>query len=80
MEAARELELLDELVPEGELVDRALTRAREMAAAPSDTYATVKRQLRGHVLDAVDGGRDDPLAENWLGDDTAGAARGLLDG
>ena len=40
MEAARELELLDELVPEGELVDRALTRAREMAAAPSDTYAT----------------------------------------
>ena len=40
----------------------------------------MKRQLRGHVLDAVDGGRDDPLAENWLGDDTAGAARGLLDG
>ena len=80
MEAARELELLDELVPEEELVDRALTRAREMASAPSDTYATVKRQLRGHVLDAVDGGRDDPLAENWLGDDTEGAARGLLDG
>ena len=51
-----------------------------MAAAPSDTYATVKHQLRGKVLEAVGGGQDDPLAENWLGDDTAGAARGLLEG
>jgi hypothetical protein len=51
-----------------------------MAGAPPDTYATVKRQLRGHVLDAIDGGRDDPLAEGWLGEDTAGAARGILDG
>jgi enoyl-CoA hydratase len=79
MEEARDLQILDELVPDDGLLDRALTRAREMAEAPSKAYATVKRQLRGQVLDAVDGGRDDPLAEGWLGEDTAGAARGLLD-
>ncbi len=80
MEEAHELDVLDELATADELVDRALTRAKEMAAAPSETYATVKGQLRGHVLDAVDGGRDDPLAEGWLGEDTAGAARGILGG
>ena len=80
MEEALELQLLDELAPEGELVERALARAREMAAAPAATYATVKRQLRGDVLDAVASGADDPLADDWLGDETAGAARGLLDG
>ena len=79
MDEALGLGLLDELAPEGELVDRALARAREMAVAPSETYATVKRQLRGHVLDAVGSGADDPLAGSWLGDETAGAARGLLD-
>jgi enoyl-CoA hydratase len=79
MKEALGLDLLDELAPPDELLDRALTRAREMAAAPSETYARVKHQLRGQVLDAVDGGRDDPLAESWLGDDTAGAARGILE-
>lgn len=80
MEEALELQLLDELAPEGELVERALGRAREMAAAPAETYATVKRQLRGHVLDAVASGANDPLADGWLGGETASAARGLLDG
>jgi enoyl-CoA hydratase len=80
MEEARELEILDELAPEAELVDRALARARVMAEAPPRAYEVVKRQLRGDALDAVDWGRDDPLAENWLGEDTAGAARGVLDG
>ena len=80
MEEALELQLLDEVVTEGDLVERALARAREMAGAPADTYATVKRQLRGHVLDAVGAGANDPLADGWLGSETAGAARGLLDG
>ena len=80
MEEALELQLLDELAPEGELVERALARAREMAAAPAETYAKVKRQLRGDVLEAVGSGADDPLADNWLGSETAGAARGILDG
>ena len=80
MAEALELELLDELAPEGELVERALARAREMAGAPAETYATVKRQLRGDVLDAVRSGADDPLAEGWLGGETAGAARGILEG
>ena len=56
MEEALELQLLDELAPEAELVERALARAREMATAPAETYATVKGQLRGHVLDAVASG------------------------
>ena len=80
MAEALELALLDELAPEDELVERALARAREMAGAPAETYATVKRQLRGDVLDAVRSGADDPLADGWLGGETAGAARGILEG
>ena len=79
MEEALELQLLDEVAPEADLVERAVARAREMATAPAETYATVKRQLRGHVLDAVASGANDPLADGWLGGETAGAARGLLD-
>jgi enoyl-CoA hydratase len=80
MEEALELQLLDELAPADEIVERAVARARQMAAAPPETYATVKRQLRGDVLDAVNSGHDDPLAEDWLSDDTASAARGILGG
>lgn len=80
MEEALELQVLDELAPEGDLVERALDRAREMAGAPAETYATVKRQLRGDVLDAVESGANDPLAAGWLGNESAGAARAILDG
>ncbi len=80
MEEAHALGALDELAPEDELLERALARARELAGAPAETYATVKAQLRGPVLDAVASGAGDPLADGWLGGETAGAARGLLDG
>ena len=80
MDEALELDVLDEQVPEDQLLEHALARARVMAEAPSRTYEIVKRQLRGDVLDAVEWGRNDPLANSWLGEDTAGAARGVLDG
>ncbi len=80
MEEALELRALDEIAPPGELVERALERARELSQAPAETYGIVKRQLRGQVLDAVGSGADDPLADGWLGGETAGAATRLLDG
>lgn len=79
MQAALDLQVLDELAPEEALADRALARARELASAPVETYAAVKRQLRGHVLDAVSWS-EDPLADSWLGGETAGAMRGILEG
>ena len=73
----------DELVAPGEVVGRAVARARELAAIPSEAYATVKRQLRQPALAEIDqalAGSGDPLAGGWLGDETADAARAVLEG
>jgi hypothetical protein len=42
-------------------------------------YETVKRQLRGATLDRIAAAAaTDPLADAWLGDDTADAAAATL--
>jgi enoyl-CoA hydratase len=45
--------LVHKVVPAAELLDRALARARELAALPSLAFAQVKRQLRGPVAAAA---------------------------
>jgi hypothetical protein len=63
-----------------DVLGRALERAEELAALPRRTYERVKRQLRGPVLaavaDALDGA--DPLAGDWIGDETSDAAAARL--
>jgi enoyl-CoA hydratase len=80
---ALRLGLVDELAPPGDVLDRALEMAAELGDMPSDGYATVKRQLRGPALAAmqqvVDSGVD-PLAQGWLSAETGAAAEAAMHG
>jgi enoyl-CoA hydratase/carnithine racemase len=81
--AAQERGLLDEVVDQDAVLDRALEVAGELAAMPAQTYAYVKAQLRAPVIAegrrVLDGGSD-PLAGAWVGGETAGAAAAVLRG
>jgi enoyl-CoA hydratase len=80
---ARAYGALDETVPAARIRERATAVARDMAAIPRDTFARIKRQLRGDVMarleDIVTGGTD-PLLQSWLGAEAAGAAAAVLRG
>jgi enoyl-CoA hydratase len=79
-DAALALGLVDELADSEAVLGRALAVARELAALPAATYATVKGQLRGADLEAIRTGIErDPLARGWLSDETADAARAALE-
>jgi enoyl-CoA hydratase/carnithine racemase len=54
------LGLVHEVVPAAELEERAVAKARELAALPADAFRQVKAALRRPALDAVkaDAGRD----------------------
>lgn len=79
-EAALSLGLVDELADADAVLDRAIAVAHELAALPAATYEIVKGQLRGADLEAIATGIErDPLARGWLGDETADAARAVLD-
>ena len=80
-EAAR-LGVLDELVAPESLIDRALELAGEFAALPPGAYGRVKRQLRGEAIErmeAIVAAGGDSLQAGWLGDETAAAARAILE-
>ncbi|MEX0664153.1 MAG: enoyl-CoA hydratase/isomerase family protein [Acidimicrobiia bacterium] len=71
--------ILDELVVDDALLGRALDAARVLASHPRRVYETVKRQLRGVTLDRIAAAvATDPLADAWLGEDTADAAAATL--
>jgi enoyl-CoA hydratase/carnithine racemase len=57
--------LLDEIVDDDALIGGSLEAARRLAAHPRSAYATVKRQLRGDVLDEIAARAEhDPLADS----------------
>jgi enoyl-CoA hydratase len=56
LEEARGLGLVDEIVPPGELVERAVAVAERMAAVAPETFAVTKRQIRRPVLDRLAAG------------------------
>jgi enoyl-CoA hydratase len=72
---------VDELAEPNDVLERALAKARELAALPSQTYEQVKGQLRGDALTAMRNAvGDDPTAAGaWLSDETEAAARSVLD-
>jgi enoyl-CoA hydratase len=79
--AALELGLLDELAETGALMRRALEVADELGGLPTDTYARVKRQLRGDLIaefERIVAENDDPLVSSWLSAETADAAAATL--
>jgi enoyl-CoA hydratase len=76
---AHELGAVDEIATPDQVVPRALERAAALAALPRDAYERVKRQLRGPAIATIERAvADDPMYAGWLGDETAGAAGGIL--
>ncbi len=81
-EEALEKGVLDELASADDVVDRAITVARERSALPSDAYKKIKLQLRAAALlrirEANDAGGD-PLLGAWMTPDSADASAQALD-
>jgi enoyl-CoA hydratase len=83
IDAARALEwdVVDEIREPAELMERALQKAGDLAALPSRAYEAVKGQLRGGALEAMRTAvAEDPMGGEWLSDETADAARSVLEG
>ena len=58
----------DEAHAPGEVLDRALAVARELAAMPADVYARTKGELRGATLAQLRiSAERDPLLDAWVG-------------
>ena len=79
---ALELGALDELAAPDAVLERALTVAEEFATLPASAYTQVKRQVRGDTIERcrrVVEDADDPLLDAWLGEETTGAASGILE-
>jgi enoyl-CoA hydratase/carnithine racemase len=76
------LGVVDELRPPDEVLPRAVEVATDLAALPRASYGTVKRQLRGPPIEALEralgGGAGDPALDAWVGAETAEAAAGIL--
>ncbi len=75
--------LFDELAAPAEVIPRALAVAGDLASFPRGAYSTIKRQLRGETIEAMQGVLEggDPLAERgWMDEDTAAAAAATLRG
>ncbi|RMF20354.1 MAG: enoyl-CoA hydratase/isomerase family protein [Deltaproteobacteria bacterium] len=79
-EQARAFGVLDELVPAGRVLERAVEIALDRASMPADGYARIKRQVRGRALErmqaVLSGG--DPLLDSWLGEGAAENSAALL--
>jgi enoyl-CoA hydratase len=79
----RELGAFDEVVPNDEVLDRALVVARDLGALPSSAYAATKRRLRTPTLALaarLQAGEADPLGDAWTDADTASRAAAILRG
>ena len=78
---ALEHKLLDEVVPLDEVMDRAVSVARDYATIPPIAYGDVKQQLRGPAMtkisDAIETGNDATL-DGWFTEETRTAAMALL--
>jgi enoyl-CoA hydratase len=57
----------DEAVAPGEVLERAIAVARELAALPADVYARTKDELRGATIAALRAAAErDPLLDRWV--------------
>jgi enoyl-CoA hydratase len=73
--------LIDEVVPEAELMARALQMADELAAVPPVTYSLMKEALRRPAIDAAVRGTsatDDQIKAAWGSGEVQDAIRKLL--
>ena len=70
--------IVDEIV-DGDVLARALERARALVAHPRRAYETIKASLRGDTLRKIEASAaSDPLADSWLTPETTTAAAATL--
>jgi enoyl-CoA hydratase/carnithine racemase len=74
------LGVVDEVTATEQVLTRAVAVAREYAVLPAQTFASIKRQIRGEVLDRIEraGGDGDPMATGWFTEETYVATRAVL--
>lgn len=73
---AQQRGLVDEVVPEEELLDRAVAKAEQLAAIPPATFAHTKRSLRDRYwteMDQTGRHRDVEMLEVWTSPETLAA-------
>jgi enoyl-CoA hydratase len=73
---AQQRGLVDEVVPEAELLDRAVAKAEQLAAIPPATFAHTKRSLRDRYwteMDETGRQRDVEMLEVWNSPETLAA-------
>ena len=75
---AKQVGLIDEVVPQAELLERAVARATTLAAIPSAAYAQVKAALRGPALERI-ARVAETEREHWLDTWFSPAARARVD-
>jgi enoyl-CoA hydratase/carnithine racemase len=78
---AMALGVVDEVVPTDRVLDRAIEVATSYAGLPPETFASIKRAIRGDVLEqvraAVEDGAD-PMLDGWFTEETGDATRAVL--
>jgi enoyl-CoA hydratase len=80
-EAALEMQVIDEIAPDDQLLDRAVAVAKEYAGNPPMAYAAIKQQIRAEPLAnmkaAVDN-KTDSTRSGWFTDETLSAMDAIL--
>jgi enoyl-CoA hydratase/carnithine racemase len=72
---------VDEVVPAGRALERAVEVASVYAALPPETFASIKRAIRGGVLGQVRAALEDgadPMRDGWFTAETGDAVRAVL--
>ena len=78
---ALRLGVLDEVLAAGQVRERALALAHELATLPPPAYAATKQALRGDVIAAMRRAMsDDPCLEAWVPDDIVARAAARVSG
>lgn len=78
-EAARAAGLIDQIVPEEDLISQAMQDAAEFAAIPPAAYASVKLQIRGETIDRIKAQMQQPRTD-WFTTETREAMTAILEG
>jgi len=69
-EKARSIGLVDEIVPQGELLSRSVARAGKLAELPQPAHAAIKRRSRAAAMARFDQARErDPFLDVWFSKD-----------
>lgn len=80
-DAAASSGIVDIIAPDDDVLDRAIDMARELATSPSQTYAAVKRQIRGDVIDRINAAMTasaNAPKEAWFTSETKAAMQRMI--